>query len=355
MIQNLPTTIPVFAGHSGSHLQGIAIDKNREYIYCSFTTCLIKYDLKGKVVGSVKGLCGHLGCIAYNDSDGKVYGSLEFKTDAIGSGVLKNLGYTGSLQDGFYIAIFDIDKIDRLDMDAETDGVMHAVFLQEVLDDYQADGHRYGCSGIDGVTFSPAIGENTALHYLYVAYGIYEDTARTDNDHQIILKYDVSNWADYAASLNQLNMHRSGPQKPDAKYFVYTGNTRYGIQNLEYDPYTDTLLAAVYQGKKEQFPNYPMFFIDRSIKPQQELLRGIGRAAPVLTLSSLDCPNCHCEICGSTFPYGSTGIAALGNGYFYISQAFKNENGFSGIIKLYQIEPAKLNFREISSETEETL
>ena len=57
------------------HIQGIAIDQNREYIYCSFTTVLIKMDLKGQLIGTVTGLAGHLGCIAYNMSDGCVYGS----------------------------------------------------------------------------------------------------------------------------------------------------------------------------------------------------------------------------------------------------------------------------------------
>ena len=43
------------------HIQGIAVDKKREYIYCSFTTCLVKSDMNGNVVGSVKGLAGHFG------------------------------------------------------------------------------------------------------------------------------------------------------------------------------------------------------------------------------------------------------------------------------------------------------
>lgn len=43
------------------HIQGIAVDKKRKYIYCSFTTCLVKSDMSGNVVGSVKGLAGHFG------------------------------------------------------------------------------------------------------------------------------------------------------------------------------------------------------------------------------------------------------------------------------------------------------
>ena len=201
--KNLPLSITVFAKNCGSHLQGIAIDKKREFIYCSFTTCLIKADLNGNIVASVDGLVGHLGCIAYNDADGKVYGSLEFKNDAIGRGILKNIGYTGTLNDGFYIVSFDTDKINRMNMDAEKDGVMKAVFLNEVYNDFSAPGHNFGCSGIDGVTFAPAISSQDTKQYIYVAYGIYGDTARTDNDYQVILKYDISDWGKYERALNQ--------------------------------------------------------------------------------------------------------------------------------------------------------
>ena len=78
-------------GMNTGHVQGIAVDKNREYMYFSFTTCLLKTDMNGNLIGSVTGLAGHLGCIAYNYENGKVYGSLEFKHDAIGKGVLKTI------------------------------------------------------------------------------------------------------------------------------------------------------------------------------------------------------------------------------------------------------------------------
>ena len=221
---DLPQTIEVFAEGTGSHLQGIALDGKKEYLYCSFTTCLIKMDLQGNPVASVKGLAGHLGCIAYHPADGKIYGSLEYKHDKIGQGILDNVGYTGEIKDGFYIVSFDPDKMTRMDMDAETDGVMSAVFLKEVYDDYATRHHAYGCSGIDGVTFAPAIGEEDEKLYLYVAYGIYGDTTRTDNDHQVLLQYDVTDWKQYARPLSQGNMHRQGPDAPNNKYFVYTGS-----------------------------------------------------------------------------------------------------------------------------------
>ena len=75
----------IFSGlHGNHHVQGIAVDKDRGYIYFSFTTKLIKADLQGRLIGSVDGLTGHLGCIAMNPADGRIYGSLEYKNDAIG-------------------------------------------------------------------------------------------------------------------------------------------------------------------------------------------------------------------------------------------------------------------------------
>lgn len=109
------------------HIQGIAVDLERGYIYCSFTTILIKLDMSGKLVGSVRGFTGHLGCLAYNRADGRIYASLEYKNDVIGKGILKSLGLDGQIKNAFYIAIFDGEKITRPDMSAEGDGVMTTV------------------------------------------------------------------------------------------------------------------------------------------------------------------------------------------------------------------------------------
>ena len=70
---------------SAGHIQGIAVDSKREFIYVSFTTLLVKLDMQGNVIGSVTGLLGHLGCLEFNEEDGRVYGSLEYKNDAIGN------------------------------------------------------------------------------------------------------------------------------------------------------------------------------------------------------------------------------------------------------------------------------
>jgi hypothetical protein len=131
-------------------------------------------------------------------------------------------------------------------------------------------------------------------------------------------------------------MHRSGPAAPDGKYFVFTGNTTWGIQNLEYDPYTDTLLTAVYPGQKPQFPNHPMFFIDHAVPPVRQVLRGLNEEGAVLSLA--DRGNLPGSIPGSDFPYGSTGIIALGDGFYYVSEPFVKDGIQCSTIRLYRFE-----------------
>ncbi len=318
---NLPRSITVSAGHTGTHLQGIAYDPQAQHLYLSFTTCLLKADLTGRILTRVDGIVGHLGCIAWNAKERRIYASLEFKQDAIGSGIFRNLGISGQgIRDGFYMARFDVDKITRPHMDAARDGVMDAVFLQEVYNDYTAPGHRFGCSGIDGCTFSD---ENS----LYVAYGIYSDTQRRDNDAQVLLQYDVSSWDDYARPLDQNAMHRSGPTAPDGKHFLHTGNTTYGIQNLEYDASLGAMIAAVYPGEKPEFPNYSLFFID----------------SDTLSLTDFAGHSDH-RFCGSHFPYGTEGLCSLGDGYFYIGRDVRQDAAHGALVELYRFDTEELTF-----------
>ncbi|MFD2866288.1 hypothetical protein [Mucilaginibacter antarcticus] len=213
-------------------------------------------------------------------------------------------------------------------MDAEKEDLVRAVYLPEVLRDYQAqvkvgnkmELHRLACSGIDGLTFAPAIGSSkNSKKYLYVAYGIYGDTTRTDNDNQVILKYDIQNWEKYARRLSQGKLHQSGPDKPMDKYFVKTGNTSYGIQNLAYDAATGNLFAAVYHGSKSQYPNYDLFVIDGHKTPVNTEITSDNQRLKVKALSLVTK--------GWHFPWGATGLCPLGDGWFYISHNSKTKDG----------------------------
>ena len=313
---HLPSSI--FSGYHGAcHCQGIAVDLAGGYIYYSFTTKLVKTDLAGRLIGSVEGLIGHLGCIDFCQADRRVYGSLEYKNDVIGRGILQNLDMADKqISNAFYCAIFDVDCIDRMNMPAEA--VMRAVYLPEVVADYEAsveiDGrvlsHKYACSGIDGTAWGPDFGACDGKQYLNICYGVYGDVGRADNDYQIILQFDAANWWDTVAQpLRQDDMHQSGAYSV-GKHFLYTGNTNWGVQNLEYDAYSGNWLAAVYPGKKPQFENYSMFVIDGTRAPKVSEHDTYGEQISVL------------HLCGqSRFPHGSTGICALGDGKYYFSEA----------------------------------
>ena len=342
----------IFSGYHGRcHCQGIAIDKKRGYIYYSFTTKLIKADLTGNVIGSVDGLIGHLGCISYCEADGRVYGSLEFKNDCIGKGILAELGVTDApAENAFYCAIFDVEKIDRMEMDAERDGVMRAVYLPEVVEDFEAEitvgndklPHRYACSGIDGISFGPHFGCRDG-YVLNICYGVYGDTSRKDNDYQVILSYDPHDWWDTVAKpLDVYAMSHSGA-KSNERYFIYTGSTNWGIQNLEYDSYSGNWIAAVYPGSKPEFENFSIFIIDGKVAPNEEMHPVYGEKINVLKLSS-----------SSHFPLGATGVFSFGDGYFYFSEpGYDKELGQYANIILYRATDDKLSDFTVANETYE--
>ena len=243
-------------------------------------------------------------------------------------------------------------------MDAEKDGIMRAVYLKEVYNDFKGKTvnqgiermHVHGCSGIDGLAIGPDFGSGKqSKNYLHVCYGVYQDVTRTDNDYQVILQYDVNGWWEKAKPLNQRSMYKEGPKSPKNKYFLYTGNTTYGIQNLEYDEYTGDYIACVYRGVKPQFPNHSTFVIDGSVKAKTEKLKGFdnGEKGKVLTLK--DVGNKVNGISGFTFksptienPIGDMGIYSMGDGTFYVTDpVWTNPENLSVNVKLFKLETGK--------------
>ncbi|MGP4096222.1 hypothetical protein [Nonomuraea sp. KM90] len=322
---------------TAGHVQGMAIDRRKGFMYFSFTNLLVKTDLRGRLVGSVAGFTGHLGDLDLNPQDGRVYGSLEYKE-----------------QESFYIAIFDVDRITAPDMNPAD--VMRTVYLKEVVADYAADmngdgkfdgnvadtpDHRYGCSGIDGVSFGPEFGSKHGRQRLTVAYGVYSNVGRQDNDHQVLLQYDIQQWKKYEQPLTESAPHKSGPERVDGKYFAYTGNTTYGVQNLEYDEHTGNWMMAVYKGAKPQFPNYTFFMVDGGARPRTGEIAGQPQAerGKLLTLAPGGLQDDATGVRGWQFT-GEYGLISLGEGRYYVAKAGKvTEDGVSkhtGHAQLYR-------------------
>ncbi|MDJ0337160.1 hypothetical protein [Cryobacterium sp. PH31-O1] len=323
-IENYPTTIESGSWDAG-HIQGIAIDEKNGYVYHSFTNTLVKTDLQGNVIGTVEGFTGHLGDLDFNTRDGRVYGSLEYKA-----------------VEAFYIAIFDVNKINAVGMDAEDSGIVTAVYLEEVVEDFTADmdgngvfdgdtantaDHRYGSSGIDGVSFGPEFGKKRGKQHLMVAYGVYRNDARADNDHQVLLQYDVSRWGKYERQLTQADPHTSGPADEDAKYFVHTGNTAFGVQNLAYDEQSNLWYMGVYRGGKPEYPNRTLYVLDGTVAPQEQIIEGQPNDETGLVVPLLQQGLKH----EATGIYGwefksDVGIEPIGDGYFYVARDYRDSS-----------------------------
>ena len=306
---------------------------------------LLKVDLKGNVLASIDRIQGHLGAMTFDPVGRKVYASLECKDDQIGQGIAKTLSVDVVKESVFYIAIIDVDRLDRMGADPEDGEILRTVCLLEPCGDYSAevnvDGsvlrHRFGCSGVDGVAIAPAIGssekslEKAGRLYLYVAYGIYGDIDRKDNDYQVMLQYDLKSLDRWARPVRFGTAHMDGPKKPAAKYFIFTGNTTYGVQNLAYDPYTGDMFMAVYKGKKKQYPNYSLYAFSLSQKPFRAELANVpympGKCRQLKLDGSIGHEDPATGISGWTFKWGSTGLDPLGDGFWYISQNTKSADG----------------------------
>lgn len=318
------------------HVQGIALDTIHRCMYFSFTNRLVKTDYKGHIIGTVDNIKGHLGAIAFNPEDGLLYASLECKDDEIGRNIARKMHYQISPEEQsvFYIALFSVANISKIGEKPEDSTIMKTVCIKEAVRDFRAsvgEGnkkvlHRYGCSGIDGVMFAPVIGPKAATSHkmFYVGYGIYGDTTRTDNDYQVLLCYDPTALKKESRPINWHALHYSGPDKPMYKYFLRTGNTTYGIQNMTYDDKSGKVFIAVYKGKKSIYPNFPLFTFDINQQPVWETLTGALSPEKVLTIALSRAGEYQQGIYGWRFPWGSTGLCAVGNGYFYISRNWKS-------------------------------
>ena len=329
----------IFVEGGAHHVQGIAYDRDAGRMYFSFTDTFIVTDMEGKILGSVNRIQGHLGAMTFDRTTRKVYASLECKDDVIGQG-LSDFAKGKSM---FYIAIIDVDKVTSVGMDSEKNEAFKIVCVKDATKDYQAkvkapDGteldHRYCCSGIDGVALAPKIGRKRGREYLYVAYGIYKDNDRTDNDCQVLLRFNKKKLDKYAGKVKFGEFYSKGPAKPLDKYFVYTGNTNWGVQNMTYDPSLKKMFLFVYKGAKPDFPNYDAFVFDIASKPVKTLVPGVWYdKSKHRMLGSPEKP-----VGGFNFKYGSTGVSPLGDGTFYISENGRNpETGLQNCLaRLYK-------------------
>lgn len=337
---DLPDSVYVGEQKSG-HVQGIAYDKKRNCIYMSFTTRFLKVDMKGNIVASIERVPGHLGAMTLSPVDGKVYASLECIDDEIGQSVAKRLGLQAVSHEKatLYIAVIDVEKLTRIGMDSAENNVLQTFCAKGATEDYKTGWH--GSIGIDGVAFVPCKGKEGDVKsqwQLCIAYGIKEDLEREDNDCQILITYNIEDFEKHLTAVDYNNLHQNGPEHPAAQYFIYTGNTKYGVQNLAYDAFTGKLFMFVYKGHKPKYPNCNFFTVDWTPENFATTYEDAVRNAQPLG--------------GWNFKWGATGVHPFGDGWWYISENRKNKANKtqSCTARLYHWEPfsAKGPFVKVS-------
>ncbi|MBO4264276.1 MAG: hypothetical protein J5871_06340 [Bacteroidales bacterium] len=303
-----PRTIHV--GGQTHHVQGIAYDAGKGRLYLSFTTRFIVADTLGNILGSIDRIDGHLGAITFDPRSRCVYGTLEHKNDVIGSYIARTLGGQDYTHPVFYVAKIDVDAVTATGTPQQQ--ALHYMEVVPAGQDHLAEvtlgdrtvRHRYGCSGIDGITVAPGFGCDKG-EYLYVAYGVYSDVDRTDNDHQVLLQYSMRDV-------------RKGRLRTPRKFFIHTGNTNFGVQNLAYDAHSGLLLMAVYKGKKTQYENRDLYAVRMASRPRRAALEGVPYKPHKATLIPLET--------GWHFALGSFGLCPLGDGRWYFAKQRRQRN-----------------------------
>ena len=317
------------------HCQGMAIDQKNGYVYYSFTNTFVKCDFEGNAIGSITGIAGHLGDICFNEKDGKVYASLNPEG-----------------KKALYLAIIDVNNLKEMNTDAVKSNLIRTVHLTHVWEDFKAKvknngktyNRRYGVSGTDAMCFGPSF-ETGKGYYLTISCGTTPQIDRTDNDYQVLIQYDVTGWwSKYGQPLRYDKVHHIGPKEMHGKFFVYTGNTYYGVQTMTYFDELNLWFFNVYVTRKDNFPKYNLFIVDGDIKPQEKALKGQEKKdlQKVLTLYQDGNLDNETGIYGWKTAEGSRGMEYLFNGLFYVIHPYKTWYGKqTAVAYLYVWNPSK--------------
>ena len=301
------------------HVQGMDFDPQSQCLFISTTTAIVKMALDGTVLGSVIGFKGHVGQVVVDTVTRKLYATLEGMDDDLGNGMARYMGYDLFTREtaAMYIVEMDMDKITRQNMSEQEIAKKH--LIKEAIADYRAEvtvngkkySQRYGCCGIDALAIGPAIGQPSGRErYLYVAYGIALDTTRMDNDYNVILCYPLGDFKQH--------VH---------KYFVHTGHTSYGVQDMVWDAFRQRLYLMVYPGQKSSYTNYSQYSIDISQPSFLAPLEGVPYATePVEQLKVASASFC---------PVGAQGICMYDESRFLTAAYKKVDNHRYTTIKLF--------------------
>ncbi len=220
------------------HMQGFS--SGNGYMYWSFTDTLVKTTLEGIVKCQVYVGGGHLGDCDYHD--GKIYAS--FMKNALP-------GHEWADWSGYKLYIFDAEDL-RL---------LNSINL-DICDYYKSitctPEDTRGFQGIDGVAIAPdpVSGEDK----VFIACALFTGEKYSN---QIILQFDLDG-------------------KYETEYHIPTGNTVFGIQNLDYDAENKEFWFTTYGGSQPYQPKEVLYCISGDLKE-------IKRKYRFSTAYGLDC------------------------------------------------------------------
>ncbi|MBR6777592.1 MAG: hypothetical protein IKM27_07585 [Clostridia bacterium] len=212
--------------HQNQHMQGFTSDG--KHMYWSFTDTVVKTTLKGTVRRCVPVSGGHLGDIDY--FEGKLYAS--FMGDALP-------GHAWNDWTSFKICVFDADTLE-----------LEKMINLDICDYYKSlkgtDADTRGFQGVDGVAFGKIPG--TEEWRMFVACAL--DTGEK-YENNILLRFTLDGVY-------------------ETEYPIKTGNTVFGIQNLDYDATTGEFWFSTYGGGEPFMPKETLYKTDVNITKAEE-------------------------------------------------------------------------------------
>jgi hypothetical protein len=209
------------------HLQGFSSDSGK-YMYWSFTDSLVKTDMKGTALAEVPIDSGHLGDIDFYD--GVIYAS--FLGQALP-------GHDWDDWTSFCVYMFAAEDLKLINI----------LKLEECEKYFSVKGSKddkRGFCGIDGITVGRDVA--TGERKLQIACGMLSDKSYTK---QVILQYSLDGNFKY---------------KYEKEYHIETGNTVFGIQNLDYDEETGRYWFTTYDAEKEYQAYNTLYCVDGDLK-----------------------------------------------------------------------------------------
>lgn len=212
--------------HQNLHMQGFTTDD--KYVYWSFTDTVVKTTHESTVKRCVPVFGGHLGDIDYHD--GKLYASY------MGNCLP---GHAWNDWTSFKIYVFDAETLETVN-----------IINLDICDYYKSlkgtDADTRGFQGIDGVAIGKIPG--TEEWRMFVACAL--DTGEK-YENNIIMRFTLDGVY-------------------ETEYPIKTGNTVFGIQNLDYDKTTGEFWFSTYGGSEKYQPRETLYKTDVNLTKAEE-------------------------------------------------------------------------------------